>query len=88
VIETENNLPFARVILEDFEFVAVPGRRPDVVCGVFHDLDTGQTTRLWRDQLTEQLPYDGGSNTVVSASFLMLRAPATWRSISRCQRTF
>jgi hypothetical protein len=32
---------------------------------VFHDLSTGQTTRLWRDQLTDRLPYDGGQNTLV-----------------------
>ena len=40
---------FPRIILEDFEFIPVPGERPDVVCMVFHDLSTGQTTRLWRD---------------------------------------
>jgi len=40
---------FPRIILEDFEFISVPGERPDVVCMVFHDLSTGQTTRLWRD---------------------------------------
>ena len=59
------NLPFDRVILEDFEFVSVPGERPDVVCMVFHDLNTGQTTRLWRDQLGDQPPYDIGSDTLV-----------------------
>ena len=47
-----DGLPFARVILEDFEFISNPGERPDVVCMVFHDLSTGQTTRLWRDQLS------------------------------------
>ena len=63
VIATE--LPFTRVILEDFEFISKPGERPDVVCMVFHDLSTGQTTRLWRDQLSDQLPYDGGDDTLV-----------------------
>ena len=62
---TGHNLPFARVILEDFEFVSIPGERPDVVCLVYHDLNTGQTTRLWRDQLNDQLPYDGGGDTLV-----------------------
>jgi DNA polymerase family A len=62
---TGTNLPFARVILEDFEFVSTPGERPDVVCMVFHDLSTGQTTRLWRDQLTDRLPYDDGPDTLV-----------------------
>src|SRR5262245_49877180 len=62
---TELDPPFARVILEDFEFVSVPGERPDVVCMVFLDLNTGQTTRLWRDRLTDRLPYDGGNDTLV-----------------------
>jgi DNA polymerase I len=56
---------FAHVTLEDFEFISVPGERPDVVCMVFHELDTGQTTRLWRDQLSDRLPYDGGADTLV-----------------------
>jgi hypothetical protein len=57
---------FPRVILEDFEFIAAPGERPDVICGAFHDLSTGQTTRLWRepdDRLTP--PYDLGPDTLV-----------------------
>jgi hypothetical protein len=61
---TGTNLPFARVVLEDFEFIARPGSRPDVVCGVFHDLSTGQTLRLWRDQLVRP-PYDLGPDTLV-----------------------
>jgi hypothetical protein len=60
---------FPRVVLEDFEFISVPGERPDVVCMVFHDLSTGQTTRLWRDQLTDQLPYDDDDTLVVSFVF-------------------
>jgi hypothetical protein len=62
---TVDSLPFARVILEDFEFIARPGSRPDLVCMVFQDLSTAQTTRLWRDHLTDQLPYDGGPDTLV-----------------------
>ena len=60
---------FPRIILEDFEFIPVPGERPDVVCMVFHDLSTGQTTRLWRDRLTDQLPYDDDDTLVVSFVF-------------------
>ena len=56
---------FSRVICEDFEFISKPGERPDVVCGAFLDLSTGQTTRLWRDQLGNQLQYDGGPDTLV-----------------------
>ena len=36
-----------------------------MVCGVFHNLDTGQTARLTRDQLTNQPPYDIGPDTLV-----------------------
>jgi hypothetical protein len=56
---------FSCVILEDFEFISPSGERPDVVCGVFHNLGTGQTTRLWRDQLGDQPPYDPGPDTLV-----------------------
>ena len=80
---TGTNLPFARVILEDFEFISRPGERPDVVCRVFHDLSTGQTTRLWRDQLGEQPPYDTGPIRWSSASCSTPKAHATWRSAGR-----
>jgi hypothetical protein len=56
---------FSCVVVEDFEFISVPGARPDVVCGVFHDLSTGRTTKLWRDQLGNQPPYDPGPDTLV-----------------------
>ena len=45
------------VWLHDFEFVAQPGERPDVVCLAAHELRSGQTLRLWRDELGEQPPY-------------------------------
>jgi hypothetical protein len=64
-VTSRADLPFARIILEDFEFVALPGERPDVVCMVFHDLDTRQTTRLWRDQLGDQPPYKLDDDTLV-----------------------
>jgi hypothetical protein len=59
------DLPFARVILVDFEFVARLGERPDPVCLVFNDMSTGQTVRLWRDQLGEQAPFDVGPDTLI-----------------------
>jgi DNA polymerase family A len=48
---------FAEVWLFDFEFVPLPGEHPDVVCLVAHELRSGRTLRLWRDQLTETPPY-------------------------------
>jgi hypothetical protein len=65
---TGTNLPFERIILEDFEFISKPGERPDVVCWVYRDLSTGQTIRLWRDQIDQldgRLPYEDGDGTLV-----------------------
>jgi hypothetical protein len=61
---TRAELPFARIILVDTEYVCPPGERPDPVCLCFQDLDTGQTVRLWRDELTDQAPYDTGPDTL------------------------
>jgi DNA polymerase family A len=46
---------FEQVIFADFEFIAKPGERPDVVCLAWHV--AGQTHRLWRDQLGDRPPY-------------------------------
>jgi hypothetical protein len=45
------------VIFVDFEFVAGHGERPDVVCLAWHELSSGQTFRLWRDELGSTPPY-------------------------------
>jgi DNA polymerase I len=48
---------FERIVFADFEFVAKPGERPDVVCLAWHEQPSGQTYRLWRDQLGPTPPY-------------------------------
>jgi DNA polymerase I len=48
---------FAEIWLFDFEFVPKPGEHPDVVCLVAHELRSGRTLRLRRDQLTDAPPY-------------------------------
>lgn len=48
---------FEEVWMHDFEFIAQPGERPDVVCLAARELRTGQTIRLWRDKLDERPPY-------------------------------
>jgi hypothetical protein len=48
---------FEQIIFADFEFIAPPGERPDVVCLAWHELPSGQTHRLWRDQLGDRPPY-------------------------------
>jgi DNA polymerase I len=52
---TKTLADFEQVIFADFEFIAKPGKRPDVVCLAWHV--AGQTYRLWRDQLGNQPPY-------------------------------
>jgi DNA polymerase I len=54
---TPTELPYEEIWLHDFEFISRPGERPDVVCLVAHELHTGQTLRLWRDELGEHPPY-------------------------------
>ncbi len=51
---------YSEVWLHDFEFISKPGERPDVVCLAAHELRSGQTLRLWRDdidKLGRQPPY-------------------------------
>jgi DNA polymerase-1 len=54
---TPNDLPFEEVWLHDFEYVARPGERPDVVCLAARELRSGRTLKLWRDELGELPPY-------------------------------
>ena len=50
---------FDQIIFADFEFVARPGERPDVVCLAWHELPAGKTHRLWRNELGDStaLPH-------------------------------
>jgi hypothetical protein len=50
-------LPFEEIWAFDFEFVSRPGERPDVVCLAAHELRSGRTLRLWRDELGARPPY-------------------------------
>jgi hypothetical protein len=67
VIPTD--LPFEEIWLHDFEFISRPGERPDVVCLVAPELRSGQTLRLWRNQLGPQPPYRSDSG-VLFVSFV------------------
>jgi hypothetical protein len=46
-----DELPFEQIWLADFEFISKAGEHPDVVCLCARELRSGQTLRLWRDQL-------------------------------------
>jgi DNA polymerase family A len=48
---------FDELVFADFEFVSRPGERPDVVCVAWHETSSGQTRRLWRNQLGGTPPY-------------------------------
>jgi DNA polymerase I len=54
---TPAELPFAEVWLHDFEFIVRPGELPDVLCLAAHELRSGRTLRLWRDELGPMPPY-------------------------------
>src|SRR5262245_44195222 len=53
------------MVAVDFEFIATPGDRPVPVCMVAHELRTGETWRLWHDQLGPAPPYPTGPNTLL-----------------------
>ena len=59
-------LPFEQVWLADFEFIPKSGEHPDVVCLCAYELRSGQTIRLWRDQLDAlpQPPYSTVANSL------------------------
>jgi DNA polymerase-1 len=48
---------YEQSIYWDFEFVSKPGQHPDVVCLAWHEWPSGQTHRLWRDQLGDRPPF-------------------------------
>jgi hypothetical protein len=52
-----DDLPFEEIWAHDFEFIALPGERPDVVCLSAVELRSGRTINLWRDELGELPPY-------------------------------
>jgi hypothetical protein len=48
---------FDEIVFADFEFIATPGERPDVVCLAWREASTGRTQCLWRDELGGVPPY-------------------------------
>jgi DNA polymerase I - 3''-5'' exonuclease and polymerase domains len=65
---------FREIVLADFEFIASPGERQDVVCLVAHELVSGRKWRIWRDELRElkEPPYPIDKDTL----FICYYAPA------------
>jgi DNA polymerase-1 len=48
---------YDQVWCHDFEFVALPGERPRVVCLSAYEMHSGRTLNLWHDELSGQPPY-------------------------------
>ena len=66
---------FTHVYLIDFEYCAPDGENPDVVCMVCHELHSGQTTRLWQDELEYgKPPFDLGDSTLFVAYYAIAEA--------------
>lgn len=55
----------------DFEFMAPPGEKPTPVCLVAHEIHSGNTMRIWQDELLTMKtpPYPIGNNTLLVAYY-------------------
>jgi hypothetical protein len=60
---------FREVWLADFEFGFASTLQPEVVCLVTHELHSGRTIRLWRDEMGPVPPYDTGPDSLFIAFF-------------------
>ena len=72
-------LPFKHIVAGDFEFefdghassddAKRSGECPRPICGVFRELRTGQTWRVWRDEFGPQPPFPCGPDTLFVAYY-------------------
>jgi hypothetical protein len=60
---------FSEIWLVDFEFSALPGERPDIICMVAREVRSGRTIRLWQDDLEVRRasPFQTGANALMVA---------------------
>ena len=63
------NWPYREIWLVDFEFVALPGERPDPVCLCALELRSGRLVRCWRDELGRAPPYSTRPDALFVAYF-------------------
>ncbi|NRP27460.1 DNA polymerase I, thermostable [Marinobacterium sp. xm-d-420] len=63
--------PIKSIWFVDFEFIAVDGNNPKVVCLVAYEYLSGRTLRYWQDELEqmENPPYDIGKDSVFVAYY-------------------
>ena len=60
---------FKEIWCIDFEFYVPEGERPEVLCMVAMEVNSGRCCRLWIDQLTDMPPFAIGSDTLVVAYY-------------------
>jgi DNA polymerase-1 len=63
------NWPYREIWLVDFEFVAMPGERPNPICLCALELRTGRLVRQWRDEFGRTPPYSIGPDALFVAYF-------------------
>lgn len=66
-----SDLPFAEVVVVDFEFVGATGENPQPVCLVAHELVSGNVHRLWQDtvECLTRPPYPIDDDTLMVAYY-------------------
>ena len=66
------HFPFKNIFVVDFEFVSDPGERQKPVCVVFHEINSGETKKVWlegKDPLTLTPPYPISESDLFVAYF-------------------
>lgn len=66
-----NNQKFKEIWVIDFEYIALHGNRPEVVCLVAWELISRRTIRLWQDKLNQlsSPPYGIGEDSLIIAYY-------------------
>lgn len=64
-------MDFEQIWCVDFEFCAPDGERPMPICLVAHEVRSGQTIRMWEQELrdSQQPPYPVGKNCLFVANY-------------------
>lgn len=56
---------YDEIWVEDFEFIVHDGELPAPICVVAHEVITGRTIRLWRDQFGSSPPYRSDADVLI-----------------------
>src|SRR5271165_4097661 len=60
---------FQQIWMADFEFGVTPGNNPEVRCLVAREFYSGETIRLWHDELTSKPPFPTGPEALFVAFY-------------------